>query len=343
MMASIIAALQLSLLLTNMPHLPALQMSPHSFPKRGRPLPIPPAGPIDLAFVESSGSASATACTTLLIHGLDSSSHTWRGVQESLPTPSVAIDCRGCGRSALGDSSDFSPDSIVEDIKRLVDGHPLLGDNKFVIVGHSMGGRIGMCYTAKYPGDVAGLVIEDMDIRRRSVQSNFIPNFDEEKAISFDRHQDSMDNLRSAFCDIGYPLDMIEKWIGEGRVYTVDEGGEEEHKDKGTYAWSEVNPAFRALCYRTIFDSESGTEAWSAIFNHMKGKDTDEIALHLMVAGIGTVCDEASIDDMKETMGDLLTVKTYPEGTHSIHNSARDEFLSDLKEVILGASAQKRD
>jgi hypothetical protein len=28
-------------------------------------------------------------------HGLDSSTHTWRCVQQSLTTPSIAIDCRG--------------------------------------------------------------------------------------------------------------------------------------------------------------------------------------------------------------------------------------------------------
>ena len=333
---SAVRAMYLTLLMVLMSHSSSLRISPHSLPSRGRSLP-PASGPIDLAFVENQGSGDGP--TTLLIHGLDSSSHTWRGVQECLSTPSVAIDCRGCGRSELGDPQEFSPDAIADDIKRLADKHPLLKDNKFVIVGHSMGGRVGMSYTAKYPGDVAALVVEDMDTRRRSVQSNFIPHFDEAKAIAFDRQQRSMNRLRDAFGEIGYPSDMIEKWIGEGRVYGVEV---KERNGKGRRVWSDVNPAFRALCYRTIFDSDCGTEAWSTIANHVKRTDNG-IGLYLMVAGIGTVCDDASIDNMKKTMGDCLSVKTYSEGTHSIHNSARNEFMADLKEVIAGLSLQKKE
>ena len=259
-------------------------------------------------------------------------------MQETLTTPSVAIDCRGCGRSELGDPKEFTPDSIADDIKRLADTHPLLRDNKFVIVGHSMGGRVGISYTAKYPGDVAALVVEDMDIRRRSVQSNFINNFDEDKAIAFDRLQSSMDSLRNEFGNIGYPSDMVEKWIGEERVYDVEMG--ECGSGKSQQVWSDVNPAFRALCYRAIFDSDCGTEAWSTIANHVN--TNNDIALCLLVAGIGSVCDGGSVDDMKKTMGDCLSVKTYPEGTHSIHNSAREEFMADLEAMVLGVPMQKR-
>ena len=68
--------------------------------------------------------------------------------------------------SELGDPNDFSPDALVEDVKSLVDYHPFLCDKRFVLVGHSMGGRLAMCYAAKYPEHVSSLVIEDMDIRR---------------------------------------------------------------------------------------------------------------------------------------------------------------------------------
>ena len=38
--------------------------------------------------------------------------------------------------SNLGDPADFSPDALVEDVKSVVDGHPLLRDERFVLVGH---------------------------------------------------------------------------------------------------------------------------------------------------------------------------------------------------------------
>lgn len=288
---------------------------------------------LSLSYVEKVGDDEGP--TTLFVHGLDSSSQTWRGVQESLATSSLAIDCRGCGRSDLGDPNDFSPDALVEDVRNLVDVHPLLRGRKFVLVGHSMGGRVAMCYAAKYPEDLSALVIEDMDIRRRS--SNAIQGFDEVRALSFERRHETMENVKQELEKIGYSPDMYSKWIGEGRIYEDEDG-----------VWSDVNPAFRALCYRTIFDSESGTESWEAIARNLRrevnsGGECGGAKVHLMLAGIGTVCHEDSVNDMRRILQSdrdgkhtLLSVETYSQGTHSIHNSARDDFMADLERIIRG-------
>lgn len=302
---------------------------------------------LSISYVECKGETSGPA--TLFIHGLDSSAHTWRGVQQSLATPSVAIDCRGCGKSSLGSPNEFSPDALVEDVKTLVNSHPLLCDNRFVLVGHSMGGRIAMCYAAKYPNDISDLVVEDMDIRRRSVQSNFIQNFDEVRAIAFGRGHETLDSLKKELERIGYPSEMYSKWIDEGRVY------EDKSDDSKYNYWSGVNPAFRALCYRTIFDSDSGEDSWSAIAKNLQqevenGNEMSSAKVHLMVAGIGTVCDEESLEDMSKSISikvqegkhSTLSVKTYADGTHSIHNSAREEFMEDLGQIINSARCDGR-
>eukprot|EP00571_Detonula_confervacea_P003748 CAMPEP_0172320052 /NCGR_PEP_ID=MMETSP1058-20130122/39486_1 /TAXON_ID=83371 /ORGANISM="Detonula confervacea, Strain CCMP 353" /LENGTH=317 /DNA_ID=CAMNT_0013035235 /DNA_START=108 /DNA_END=1061 /DNA_ORIENTATION=+ len=297
---------------------------------------------LSISFVQNKVKNSAGP-TTLFIHGLDSSSQTWRGIQQSLDTPSVAIDCRGCGRSALGNPDDFSPDALVEDVKSLVNSHPLLRDDSFVLVGHSMGGRVAMCYAAKYPNDISALVVEDMDIMRRSVESNFIQNFDEARAIAFERGHETLDSVKREFDSIGYPPDMQSKWIDEGRIHKDENDGSKYN------FWSEVNPAFRALCYRTIFDSNSGEESWTAIARNLRqkienGDEMKSAKVHLMVAGIGTVCDEASLDSMRESISGVqegkhspMSVKTYAQGTHSIHNSAREEFMADLGQIINSA------
>mmetsp|Transcript_21175 Transcript_21175/g.34681 ORF Transcript_21175/g.34681 Transcript_21175/m.34681 type:complete len:320 (+) Transcript_21175:62-1021(+) len=279
-----------------------------------------------ISYVEScSHDTTEDEPVTLFIHGLDSSSHTWRRVQQSILSPSIAIDCRGCGHSDLGNPDDFTPDALVADVKCVVDAHPLLQKKRFVLVGHSMGGRIAMCYAAKYPQDISALVIEDMDIRRRKVDSNIIPNFDETKALSFERLHPNLDSLKEAFGSIGYPADMIEKWVRGGRVY--------EHS--GEY-WSDVHPAFRALCYRTIFDSNSGSTCWNAIAQHYANSNT--VKVHLLVAGIGTVCEQESIDEMIQCMPSTQ-IKTYPNGYHSLHGSVVEEFLCDLKEIIADAKS----
>ena len=289
-----------------------------------RPNTITSSSNLAISYVESHrhDDANTDEPVTFFIHGLDSSSHTWRRVQQSLTTPTIAIDCRGCGRSELGDPDEFDADGLVSDIKSVVDSHPSLQKKRFVLVGHSMGGRIAMCYAAKHPDDVSALVIEDMDIKRRPVESNFIPNFDYTKALSFERLQQNLDSLKRNFRDIGYPSDMLDKWIREGRVY--------EHGSDGQY-WSDVNPAFRALCYRRIFDSDRGSTWWNAIAQHYG--NASNVKAYLMVAGIGTVCDQESINDMVERMPSL-SVKTYDEGYHSIHGSVMEDFLRDLREII---------
>ncbi len=277
---------------------------------------------------QQNNSANTDEPVTLFIHGLDSSSHTWRRVQERISSPSIAIDCRGCGNSDLGNPDDFTSDALVADVKSVVDSHPLLQMKRFVLVGHSMGGRIAMCYAAKYPEDVSALVIEDMDIRRRKVESNFIPNFDETKALSFEKLHPNLDSLRKAFGEIGYPSDMIDKWVREGRVY--------EYGSEGQY-WSDVHPAFRALCYRRIFDSNIGSTCWNTISQHYANSNT--VKVHLLVAGIGSVCEQESINEMIECMPATLSVKTYPTGYHSLHGSVMEEFLCDLQEIIADANS----
>ena len=192
-----------------------------------------------------------------------------------------------------------------------------------------------MCYTAKYPTDISACIIEDMDIRRRSVDSNYIQNFDEAKAIAFNRGHPTLNSLTRELESIGYTSDIYSKWIDEGRIYEDTSDGSK-HK-----FWSGVNPAFRALCYRTIFDSNSGTDSWSKIATNMQreidnGNEANIAKLHLMVAGIGTVCDEKSVEHMRKSFPEHtpLSVKTYAEGSHSIHNSVREDFLADLKQII---------
>lgn len=97
-------------------------------------------------------SSFSTAAPTLFLHGLDSSSHTWRNILNEITTPAVAVDLRGCGSSDLGNPNEFTPDAIVEDIQEFVSNHEyfqrdqdLGGIKKMVICGHSMV-RDGMIY-----------------------------------------------------------------------------------------------------------------------------------------------------------------------------------------------------
>lgn len=283
---------------------------------------------------------------TLFLHGLDSSSHTWRKILNSLESKAVALDLRGCGNSPLGNSKHFSPDAIVNDMHEFLCSHPYFcvkntnddtgsGSSQgaikpFVIVGHSMGGRIAMSFAARYPELIRALVIEDMDVRTRSMDMNPFQAKDRDATVNFNRSlgQISEKDVVGHFEREGYPESSIRKWINEGRV---------ELKDDGSY-YSQVNPAFRILCYEQFFITTHGEDMWRELVAECKFR----IPTHVMVASKeNTVCDEKSLSLMKDTMkkGDkLMTLRRYKDATHSIHNSSQADFLKDLVAILKAAS-----
>lgn len=320
----------------------------------------------------STGGRNIIPPPTLFLHGLDSSSHTWRstllelennennqkGNDITCSSPAVALDLRGCGRSPLGDPEEFCPSAIVNDIHNFVSRHPYFFDEidadengdenpiikPFVLVGHSMGGRIAMSFASMYPSLVKALVIEDMDIRTRPMHMNIFQSkgndsgSHEEKAllrdktIAFERNiniqlqskfestgeeedENMMERAEEALAQIysqeGYPSNSVGKWLKEGRITFQ---GKDKHSDNEKMHnfryYSEVNPAFRLLCYEQFFVTNHGEDTWRELAaltsTRANGNDKNQqydFPIHVMVADQEkTVCDEESIWRMKEIM-----------------------------------------
>jgi len=68
----------------------------------------------------------------------------------------VAIDLHGHGRSDASTGAPYDIASFADDIQAAADGLDL---DRFVIVGHSLGGAAAIAYAADYPNRVAGLVL----------------------------------------------------------------------------------------------------------------------------------------------------------------------------------------
>mmetsp|Transcript_4314 Transcript_4314/g.6574 ORF Transcript_4314/g.6574 Transcript_4314/m.6574 type:complete len:366 (-) Transcript_4314:24-1121(-) len=289
----------------------------------------------------------------LFLHGLDSSSHTWRNTLGEIESKAVALDLRGCGHSPLGDPQEFSPQGIVNDIHAFLCSHRYFQKKDFnnqqeqdgaddddddssstivpfVIVGHSMGGRIAMSFASQYPELVKALVIEDMDIRTRPMEMNIFQSNNREATIVFDKNLGNKEEseMVEIFEKEGYPSNSVSKWLREGRI---------EQKEDGSY-YSQVNPAFRLLCYEQFFITDHGEKVW----NELGSQSNYRFPIHVMVADKDmTVCDENSIWDMKIVMtekGKFMVMHRYKNATHSIHNSSSKDFLKDLRSIIRAAS-----
>jgi pimeloyl-ACP methyl ester carboxylesterase len=102
-----------------------------------------------------------SAPTLIALHGLRSFAYTWEPV--ALPLADrfriIALDQRGRGRSDWDPQRRYCASEYVRDLEALVDQLEL---ERFVILGHSMGGANAFIYASQHPERLAGLVIEDM-------------------------------------------------------------------------------------------------------------------------------------------------------------------------------------
>ena len=70
----------------------------------------------------------------------------------------VAFDVRGHGRSEPPKDSNYTIVAMAGDVSAVAD---TLGLDRFVLVGHSMGGGVALSYAGAHPDRVAGLVLLD--------------------------------------------------------------------------------------------------------------------------------------------------------------------------------------
>jgi pimeloyl-ACP methyl ester carboxylesterase len=105
----------------------------------------------DTAFERRNGDAP----TLVFLHGTGCDSADWRGVLNHLSSDiaTLAIDFRGHGESAVPDE-DFEFNDLAADVGLTLE---ILNVERPIIVGHSLGGMVGIDLLTKYP--LAGLVL----------------------------------------------------------------------------------------------------------------------------------------------------------------------------------------
>jgi pimeloyl-ACP methyl ester carboxylesterase len=93
-------------------------------------------------------------------HSLAGTTSQWKAQLEHLRPNrrAVAFDFRGHGRSEPAKDGDYSIAGMASDIGAVVDS---LGLERFVLVGHSMGGGAALVYAGAHPERVAGLLLVD--------------------------------------------------------------------------------------------------------------------------------------------------------------------------------------
>ncbi|MDW6093757.1 alpha/beta fold hydrolase [Vibrio rhizosphaerae] len=97
----------------------------------------------------------------VMLHGLRGFAQTWQDLVDALGDgfTCFALDQRGRGDSDWGPAKDYHAQTYVQDLTRLVDH---LGLQRFVLIGHSLGGQNVAEFARLYPERVMAMVIEDI-------------------------------------------------------------------------------------------------------------------------------------------------------------------------------------
>ena len=105
--------------------------------------------------------ANPGAPVIVMLHGLRSYAHTWDGVAGSLAAGYhiLALDQRGRGDSDWSPNAEYNTEAYVSDLEQLVQD---LGLERFILIGHSMGGANTLVYASRHQDQIAAAVIEDM-------------------------------------------------------------------------------------------------------------------------------------------------------------------------------------
>lgn len=278
---------------------------------------------ITLSSTWRAASTPAVAPTLVLVHGLDSSRFTWNPFLSYCDICSwntIALDLRGHGESRLGDAATFTAEAVAADIHHTLHKHALV-TFPVVLVGHSMGGRVAMQYTDLFPEDLAAVVIEDMDITPRQGPAPTDEDWVARRAFS------------RAFPTWAAAKSELAAWYGEDRIDGWREDGRVFEKEDGTW-WSGINPWAQQLARDEILSGKVSHAVWERAGRHCKER---KIPLHVFVArdkGDFYACNPDSLREMQACVENAV-ITEFPNGSHSIHNTALEAFSAKVIEIIM--------
>ncbi|MEJ2409626.1 MAG: alpha/beta hydrolase [Novosphingobium sp.] len=254
----------------------------------------------------------------VLLHGLRGYSGTWRNLAAALSDRwrMIAFDARGRGESDWDAERNYYTDAYQADLEAVVD---TLGLDRFVLVGHSMGGTTSYCYAARHPQRLNALVVEDITAGSSVTGAGF------ERIVA------EMAALPTRF----------DSWA-EARAY-----------------WRKLRPGVSdAAIEERLFESMRADEGGAVVWRYdSEGIAATRVApdmarvvdLHPVIAAIRTptlvirggrsdFCNLAKVQEL-EAANPVLTHASVAEASHYVHDDAPESFARLVEGFLAGLKA----
>ncbi len=132
----------------------------------------------------------------VMLHGLRGHANVWADVAESLlgDYHVYAVDQRGRGDTDHAPGGDYSTEAFVADLLGFVDA---IGLDKFVLFGHSMGGRNSMAFAGEHPERLERLCVVDIGPRVEAAGGNRITEELRSLPPGFDNFEDALAHVQT--------------------------------------------------------------------------------------------------------------------------------------------------
>ncbi len=245
----------------------------------------------------------------IILHGLLGCRDNWHPVAKALSDgfEVYAVDQRNHGRSFHSRRCDY--DALAEDIRRFMDTHGL---KKAALLGHSMGGKAAMRFSAVYPERVNRLVIVDVSHKAHQPHhADAIAALRKLELGSLQGYKDAEERLKSEIPDARARLFLLKNLRPDpdGKfAWRVNLDAIQRHHDALCGA-----VAVRPFCKPCLFVRGGNS-------NYVMDADWPEIKRFFPLAELATI----------------------PAAGHWVHVDAKEAFLRSVAAFLAGPGANAR-
>lgn len=238
----------------------------------------------------------------IILHGLFGFSDNWQTHAKRLSSyyRVILVDLRNHGHSSWSD--EFSYQLMVDDIYELVND---LGLTKFILMGHSMGGKAAMTFAQQHENMLDKLIVVDMGVK------GYPPH-----------HQHILAGINAVDLSKMKTRGEVDKILSE---YIHSEG-------------------VKQFLLKNIYWKEKGVLAWRMNTKVLEAKMEEILApLPFKEVFIPTLFIRGELSNyiLEEDYGQLeeyfpdCTIKTIPDAGHWVHAEAPELFIDTVLEFCL--------